>query len=220
LRKSLKQNLIAGLVAILPVALTVIIIAWLFNFFAKPGIRLIKIFLPGEDIPDFIPEVMGFLLTLLAIYILGLVVRNVLGKQFFNLFEKIFSNIPIVNTIYKTIKQITTTLSHPDSQAFQKVVIAEYPRKDLWTIMMVTGASIDKQDNEYYHVFVPTTPNPTSGFMLLVRKTDVIETSLSIEDGLKIVISGGVIAPPRNEIDNPELLSNTEEQKSSENPES
>ena len=143
---------------------------------------------------------MGFLLTILFIYILGMVVRNVLGRQLWHWVERLFSNIPIVNSIFKTIKQITTTLTHPKSQAFQKVVMLEYPRIGLWTIVMVTGKSTNADGEEFYHVFVPTTPNPTSGFMLFARIADVVETNLTIEEGLKIVISGGMVAPEKNSL--------------------
>jgi len=200
LKKSLKQNLIAGLIAVLPVALTILIITWLFNFFSKPGVQLVRFVLDNPEIPKFVPEFMGFLLTVLFIYVLGLVVRNVLGRQFIHWVERLFTNIPIVNSIFKIIKQITTTLTHPKSQAFQKVVMLEYPRKGLWTIVMVTGKSVNGDGQEFYHVFVPTTPNPTSGFMLFVKKTDVVETNLSVEEGLKIVISGGMVAPDKNDL--------------------
>ena len=110
------------------------------------------------------------------------------------------SRIPLVNTIYKTIKQITSTLTGTNKKAFKKVVLIQYPREGLWTITMVTGESKDKNGIDYYHIFVPTTPNPTSGFMLIVPKVDTQETKMSVEEGLKIIISGGLLAPELNEI--------------------
>ena len=106
----------------------------------------------------------------------------------------------MVNYIYNTIKQITDTLTVSQKHAFKKVVYIEYPKKDIWTIALVTGESKDSQNNEYYQIFVPTTPNPTSGFMLYVKKKDTKETDMSIDEGLKIIISGGMLAPGKNEI--------------------
>ena len=102
--------------------------------------------------------------------------------------------------IYNTIKQITETLTVSQKQAFKKVVYIEYPKEDIWTIALVTGESKDKDNIAYYQIFVPTTPNPTSGFMLYIKKTNVKETYLSIDEGLKIVISGGMLAPEKNDI--------------------
>ena len=130
----------------------------------------------------------------------GLIVSNVLGKQLYIWLENILSRIPIVNSVYKTIKGITVSISDNNKQAFKKVVFVQYPRKGLWSIAMVTGESKDADNNEYYHVVVVTTPNPTSGYLLYVLKEETTETSMSVEEGLKIVISGGLLAPSVNEI--------------------
>ena len=116
------------------------------------------------------------------------------------LFEKLLAKIPLVSYIYNTIKQITDTLSISQKQAFEKVVYIEYPKKNIWTIALVTGESRDSKSLEYYQIFVPTTPNPTSGFMLFVKKDDVKEAQMSIDEGLKIIISGGMLAPEKNGI--------------------
>ena len=108
--------------------------------------------------------------------------------------RKLLNRIPIVNRIYKSIKQITATISMPESKAFQKVVYLEYPRKGLWTLCMVTGESTKDKD-KYYNVFVPTTPNPTSGYLLFVKVEDTKESNISVEEGLKIIISGGMLGP-------------------------
>ena len=120
-------------------------------------------------------------------------------KILFNI-EKVIAGIPVVNIIYKTIKQVTSSLGDPNKESFKKVVLIEYPRKTIWTLAMVTGESRDKNSNEYYNIYVPTTPNPTSGFMLYALKSEVLETSVSVEEGLKIIISGGVIGPEVNDI--------------------
>ena len=132
---------------------------------------------------------------------MGLLISNVFGKQIYAWFEKILSRIPFVNTVYRTIKQITSHLSAPDRQAFKKVVFIEYPRKGIWTISMVTGESNNKNGELYYHIFVPTTPNPTSGYLLYLPQKDTRQTDMSIEEGMKIIISGGMLAPKTNILD-------------------
>ena len=139
--------------------------------------------------------IVGFTLTLIFLYVLGIIVSNVFGRKFYNYFEHLLERIPIVSKIYSTIKNITDSLSKPNSQAFQKVVIIEYPRRDLWTLAMVTGECKNERNEEFYNLFVPTTPNPTSGYLILIKKNDVKQTNLSVDDGLSIIISGGMVIP-------------------------
>ena len=208
-----KQNILAGLAAIIPVALTLVIVHWLFKFFASPMAPLVGKWVKDERIPSFIPELIGFLMTIIIIYFLGVAVRNILGRRLWSLLEEFIHRIPIVNSIYKTFSQIASTISAPQAQAFQKVVFIEYPRKGLWTVAMVTGSSLSANGELFYHLFVPTTPNPTSGFMIIIAQQDAIETRLSVEDGLRMVISGGVVAPEKTEIQyNPKPAEHIDEQ--------
>ena len=194
-----KNYFITGLFSIIPLAITYYIIVSLISIFSKPGQNLIKYIFPEVELP-LIELFIGFTLTFLFIYFLGLIISNVLGKKLYNFFENILSKIPLVSYIYNTIKQITETLTISQKQAFKKVVYIEYPKENIWTIALVTGESRDKTGVDYYQIFVPTTPNPTSGFMLYIKKSDAKETNLSIDEGLKIVISGGMLAPKQNEI--------------------
>ena len=194
-----KNYFITGLFSIIPIAITYYIITKLFSIFSKPGQNLIKTIFPEVELP-FLELLIGFLLTFLFIYFLGVIISNVLGKKLYSFFESILSKIPLVSYIYNTIKQITETLTVSQKEAFKKVVHIEYPKEDIWTIALVTGESKDKDDIAYYQIFVPTTPNPTSGFMLYIKKTNVKETNLSVDEGLKIVISGGMLAPEKNDI--------------------
>ena len=194
-----KNYFITGLFSIIPIAITYFIITKLFSVFSKPGQTLIKTIFPEVTLP-FIDLIMGFILTFLFIYLLGLIVSNVIGKKLYSFLESILSRIPLVSYIYNTIKQITETLTISQKQAFKKVVYIEYPKEEIWTIALVTGESKDKNGISYYQIFVPTTPNPTSGFMLYIKKINAKETDLSIDEGLKIVISGGMLAPEKNEI--------------------
>ena len=195
-----KRNyFLTGLISIFPLAITYFIINWLFIFFSGPGKKIINYFFSDYNL-SIIEHIVGFILTFLFIYIVGAVISNVLGKKIYLLFEKLLAKIPLVSYIYNTIKQITDTLSISQKQAFQKVVYIEYPKEDIWTIALVTGESQDSEGVEYYQIFVPTTPNPTSGFMLFVKKENAKETQMSIDEGLKIIISGGMLAPKKNGI--------------------
>ena len=195
-----KRNyFLTGLISIFPLAITYFIINWLFIFFSGPGKKIINYFFTDYNL-SIIEHIVGFILTFLFIYIVGAIISNVLGKKIYLLFEKLLAKIPLVSYIYNTIKQITDTLSISQKQAFQKVVYIEYPKEDIWTIALVTGESQDSEGVEYYQIFVPTTPNPTSGFMLFVKKENAKETQMSIDEGLKIIISGGMLAPKKNGI--------------------
>ena len=130
---------------------------------------MINYILPNTNAP-IIENIIGFVLTFLFIYLIGVIISNVIGRRLYSFFEKILAKIPLINYIYNTIKQITDTLRISQKQAFKKVVYIEYPKKDIWTIALVTGESKDSEGNEYYQIFVPTTPNPTSGFMLYIKK--------------------------------------------------
>ena len=197
--KTFKYYIFTGLLSILPVAATYWILLKLFQFFSTPGAAIVE-FIFKDKVPKYVPELAGFILTILFISFAGMVVSNVLGKRIYAWFETVLSRIPIVSVVYRTIKQITSSLSGPNRQAFKKVVYIEYPRKGIWTLTMVTGESINKTGEKYYHIFVPTTPNPTSGFMLYIPQNDTLETEMSVEEGLKIIISGGMLAPGTNQL--------------------
>ena len=204
MKQKLQKYLITGIMSIIPIALTYWIIKNLFLFFSGPGGIIIGIIFPESlnsvysigniTIASPLQKILGFILTIIFLYVLGLVISNVLGKRLYKFFEFILNKIPIVNRVYKSIKQITGALSGSNSKAFQKVVLIEYPRKGLWTICMVTGETINNGEL-YYNVFVPTTPNPTSGYLLFVKVSDTKKIDISVEEGLKIIVSGGMIAP-------------------------
>ena len=202
---SFKKYIVTGLLAILPAAFTWIIIVYLYNIFTSPGSYVVSIvynFLYGNqfEINDYLTNFLSFLFTLFFIYIFGFVTNRFIGKSIMSLFDRLVLKIPVAKTIYKTIKQLTNSIADTQANAFEKVVSIEYPKKGIWTIAMVTGQSIDKNNIEYYHLFLPTTPNPTSGFMLIVKKSDVIESKMNVEEGLKTIISGGMVAPEINDL--------------------
>ena len=190
----IKRTILTGIFTIVPLALTIYILLFIFRSLdniSAPFLRKIGFQIPG----------LGILLTLLVVYILGLIIRNVLGRQLFTWGEKILFNIPLVNTIYKTIKQFMSAFSGTaEGKNFQKVIFLQYPRLGVWTLAFVTGESVDGNGIKYYHIFVPTTPNPTSGFFIIIPQSDTMRTDMTVEEGIKMVISGGLIAPPKNKL--------------------
>mgnify|MGYP003303672277 FL=1 len=192
--KHLRGKIVAGLVTVAPILATVWILTVLFNFFdgfAAPLLdSLLPIHIPG----------LGVIIALIFMYLLGILVTNFLGKKVVSIGEAILRKIPLANTIYGTAKQITQSVSGASNKAFKKAVLINYPRPGLWTIAFVTGDSIDGNGVSYYHLFVPTTPNPTSGVMVIIPKSDVVDSNLSVEEALKTIISGGMLGPKVNEI--------------------
>ena len=190
-----KRITFAGLFAIVPLALTFYIIKIIIVFLDQltaPIMARINFEIPG----------FGLILTLLIIFALGIFVTNVLGRRLFSWGERLISSIPLVKNIYNTLKQITNAFSGAtQTENYQRVIYIQYPRKELWTISFVTSESVDGSGEEYYHVFVPTTPNPTSGVFIIIPKKDAIEADLSVEEGLKAVISGGLLAPEQSPLD-------------------
>ena len=205
--KKIQQYLLTGLISIIPIYLTYWIIKNLFLFFSGPGGIIVGLFLPdfinqnfefgGITLLSLLQKILGFILTIASLYFLGLVISNVFGKKLYKLFESLLEKIPFVSKVYKSIKQITASLSGANSKAFQKVVLVEYPRKGLWTIAMVTGETLDDKGEIYYNIFVPTTPNPTSGYLLFIKSTETKKLNLTVEEGLKIIVSGGMISPEK-----------------------
>jgi uncharacterized membrane protein len=148
----------------------------------------------GIEIPGI-----GALLTLLIIFFTGLVATNFFGRQLILLWESMLSRVPFVKSIYSSVKQVSDTLFSDSGNAFRKALLIEYPRQGTWTIAFLTGKPGGDVTNhlqgEYVSVYVPTTPNPTSGFFLMLPKKDVIELDMSVDAALKYIISMGTVAP-------------------------
>jgi len=189
--QNFRSKIFAGLAALLPLYLTFFVIKFLFVTLEEMSDPILKRF--NLDIPG-----LGIILTVLLIYILGFLVTNFLGRKIFNIGERIVKKVPIVNMIYTTLKQITDTFTKGSTDAFEGAVYIQYPRQGLWTMAFISGESKTKDGVPYYHLFVPTTPNPTSGFFLMIPQADTVATGMSVEDGLKTIISGGLLAPGEN----------------------
>ncbi len=142
---------------------------------------------------------LGTILTLLIILLTGLVTRNFFGNRLLQWWELLLNRIPVVNSIYSSVKQVSDTLLSPSGNAFRKAVLIQYPHANCWTIAFQTGVPggdvKTHLQGDYISVYVPTTPNPTSGFFLMLRRTDAIELEMTVDEALKYIISMGVVAP-------------------------
>lgn len=195
---ALRKYLIAGLLVWLPLAATVVIIKLVIDLLDKLILLLPMDYRPeslfGFSIPGF-----GLILAIAVLMLTGVLAANLLGRQLVALWEGILSRIPVVRNIYNAVKQISATVLTSKGKSFRKVVMAEYPRKGIWSIGFLTNETValDCKDLEanMVAVFLPTTPNPTSGFILLFPREDLIELDMSVEDGFKFIISVGVVVP-------------------------
>jgi uncharacterized membrane protein len=151
--------------------------------------RLLGIHIPGWCI----------ILTLAVVALTGMLVRNVLGQQLLHLWESMLEHIPFVNSIYKGVKQVSDTLLSGSGKSFRKVLLVHYPHPDAWSLAFQTsvpGEVIDRLDEEYVAVFIPTTPSPVNGFYFYARKADTIELDMSVDVALRSIVSMGVVADP------------------------
>ena len=189
--QNIRSKLFAGIATAIPLFLTYFLLKFLFQTLDDMSTPILDKF--GIEIPG-----LGILLTLALIFSLGALVTNFLGRKIFNLGEKIVKRVPIVNTIYSTLKQITDTFTKGTSDTFEGAVYIQYPRQGLWTMAFISGQSKTKDGVAYYHLFVPTTPNPTSGFFLMIPQVDAVPTGMSVDDGLITIISGGMLGPKEN----------------------
>jgi uncharacterized membrane protein len=196
---AIRTYFISGLLIWLPIWITILAIKFLVDILGSIFNLLPQGLRPDEIMGFHIPG-MNFIITLLVIFLTGVVVANFIGKQFVVLWDAMIGRIPLVRTIYMGVKQVLETLFKPGGQSFRKVLLVEYPREGLWTLAFQTGDStpeVDKilDDKAMVSVFIPTTPNPTSGFLLMLPRKNVIEMDMSVEQALKFVISLGVVQP-------------------------
>jgi uncharacterized membrane protein len=208
LKQDLKNDLIAGLLVVIPLATTI----WLSVSTARWAIdlftRIPKQINPFDGLNPILTDVLnfsvGFTVPLLSILIIGLMARNIAGRWLLDFGERFLQAIPLAGSVYKTLKQILETLLSDSKSKFRRVVLVEYPRKGVWTMGFVTGKISPQLQNhlqeEVISVFIPTTPNPTSGWYTVVPQQEALDIDISIEDAFKILISGGIVSPEIPEV--------------------
>jgi uncharacterized membrane protein len=194
--KSIRSYLLAGLVVWLPILITMGVLHFIVDLLDNTLALIPKAYQPEQLIGIHIPG-FGVILSLILLVLTGVFATNFFGQRLMSWGESILSKIPLVRSIYNSVKQVIHTILSTNSEAFRKVLLIEYPRKGLWTLGFQTGAvntEINKRINdEMISMFVPTTPNPTSGFLIMVPKQEAIELNMSIDEALKFIISLGVM---------------------------
>lgn len=199
-QQGLKNDLIAGLLVVIPLATTI----WLTITVASWVIRALTKF-PNKlsPFPDLHPALValfnlgvGFAVPLSAILLIGLMARNIAGRWLLDFGERVLQSIPLAGSVYKTLKQLLETVLQDTKSQFSRVVLVEYPRRGVWAIAFVTSSATSMSpDSSMLSVFVPTTPNPTSGWYAVVPDNDVVNLTISIEEAFKVLLSGGIVGP-------------------------
>lgn len=212
----MRKYFITGLLVLVPLAITL----WVLNLIVgtlDQSLLLIPEKWRPQSLFGFTLPGLGTILTLVIIFLTGLVTRNFLGNRLLTWWEMLLNRIPVVNSIYSSVKQVSDTLFSSSGNAFRKALLVQYPRQSCWTIAFQTGVPSGDVKNhllgDYVSVYVPTTPNPTSGFFLMLPRAETIELNMSVDEALKYIVSMGVVAPPApgQKAVLPELQSKTSE---------
>jgi uncharacterized membrane protein len=217
LKKTTRRTLITGLLVVLPIFVTFFVIKFLFNVIGgilSPVVTKTFIyfgFSPSSTIDEFIVTAIAFVLTFAALYFIGAIATNFFGKLILRVFETVVHNTPIIKNVYTSSKKLIEIISLPGRQSFKRVVIVEYPRIGMKAFAFATGSLKTKDGTELSSIFIPTTPNPTSGFLIYLPERDIEETDLSIEEAMKLIISGGILIPDRMELDTDKQTSEAQE---------
>ena len=193
-----KKYFVTGLLVWVPLGITLWVLHLLVSTMDQTLLLLPEEFRTERWLGVYVPG-MGVVMTVVVVLVTGLVVTNFLGQRLLLFWEGVLSRIPVVKSIYNSVKQVSDTLFTSGGHAFRKALLVQYPREGSWTIAFLTGEPggdvINHLHGEYWSVYVPTTPNPTSGFFLMMPKADVIELDMSVDAALKYIISMGVVAP-------------------------
>jgi len=195
----IKRYFITGLLIWVPLAIT----AWVVSLIAgaaDQSLRLLPASIHPHNLIGFDIPGAGIVVTLVIIFITGLLAANFIGQRLVNWWEKLLARIPVVNSIYNGVKQVSDTVFSSSGVAFRQPLLVQYPHQGAWTIAFLTGEPggdvVNHLEGEHVSVYVPTTPNPTSGFFLMFPKSQVIELDMDVDQALKYIISMGVVAPP------------------------
>ena len=195
---ALRRWLFAGLLVLAPLGITLWVLQWIVGTLDQT-----LLILPGSWQPDrligFRIPGLGVLLALGILLVVGAITSNIVGRKLVTWGDALLHRIPVVRSIYSSVKQVSDTLFSPSGNAFRTAVLVQWPRPDVWTIGFVTGAPggevVSHLGADFVSVYVPTTPNPTGGYFVMLRRRDCIELKMSVEEALRYVISMGVVAP-------------------------
>ena len=194
----IKRNFLAGILVLVPISFTIYIVLLIFRTVDRLLNYLPQKYNPQTYIPFHVPG-LGFILAAILIFIAGFLARNYIGYKLIQFWENMVNRIPFIRGVYLAVKQLIETVFSKADKNFKQVVLVEYPRKGVYALAFTTGVTKgevqEKTKKTVVNVFVPTTPNPTSGFYLLVPEEELISLDMSVEDAFKLIISGGIVTP-------------------------
>ncbi len=196
----LRNYFLAGVVVVAPIGITFWLAWQIFTFVDRSVKPLIPVrYNPETYLPFSIPG-LGLVVTIVVLTVIGAFAANFLGRILVRQGEFLVDRMPVIRNVYGALKQIFETVLRQSSTSFRQVVLVEYPRRGLWAIAFITGTTEGEvqstTEDEVVNVFLPTTPNPTSGYLLFVPRKDLVHLSMTVEEGIKMVISGGIVTPP------------------------
>ena len=198
-RQLIKRYFLTGLLIWVPLAITAWVLSLIVNSM-DPSLLLLPRAIHPQTLFGFNIPGAGVILTLVIILLTGLLATNFIGQRLVIWWEKLLARIPVVNSFYNSVKQVSDTLFSSSGNAFRKALLVQYPRAGSWTIAFLTGKPggdvLNHLKGDYVSVDVPTTPNPTSGFFLMLPRSEVIELEMDVNEALKYIVSMGVVAPP------------------------
>lgn len=194
----MRKYFVTGLLILVPLAITIWVLNLIISTMDQSLLLLPERWRPEAVVGFHIPG-LGTILTLLFIFLTGLATRNFIGKRIVWVWEGLLTRIPVVRSIYSSVKQVSDTLFSSSGNAFRKALLVQYPRQGSWTIAFLTGVPGGDVRNhlqgDYVSIYIPTTPNPTSGFFLMVPRADTIELDMNVDEALKYIVSMGVVSP-------------------------
>lgn len=195
----MKKYFITGLLIWVPLAITIWVLAMIIRAMDQSLLLLPEALRPEHLMGFYLPGI-GVVLTLLVVLVSGVIATNIVGQRFLLFWESVLSRIPVVKSVYHSVKQVSDTLLSGSGEAFRKVLLVRYPHPEAWSLAFQTNLPItevaDASEDEMVGVFIPTAPSPVNGFFFFVRKRDTIELDMSVDAALKYIISMGVVAPP------------------------
>ena len=194
----MKKYFITGLLIWIPLVITIWVLKLVVDTLDQTQVLLPHALRPEVWLGVRVPGI-GVLLTLLVVFLTGAVTANLVGQRLVHLWHEILHRIPVVNSIYSSVKQVSDTLFSSNGEAFRKALLVQWPREGMWTIAFLTGVPggdvVNHLKGDYVSVYVPTTPNPTGGYFVMLLRSEVIELDMSVDDALKYIISMGVVSP-------------------------
>jgi uncharacterized membrane protein len=194
----MKKYFITGLLVLVPLYITLWVLSTLIGIMDQSLLLLPEAWVPKKFF-GFNIHGLGAILTLVIIFVTGLIATNIFGQQLIALWERLLTKVPFVKSIYSSVKQVSDTLFSESGNAFRKAVLVQFPRPNTWTIAFITGVPggdvVHHLHGDFVSIYVPTTPNPTGGYFIMLPRADVIELDMSVDEALKYIISMGTVAP-------------------------